>query len=372
MSGNKIRLSKSSISIKEKEAVLKVLDSEFLGMGEEVKIFEEKIKDYLETSKDVVCVSTGTSALHLAISALGIGAGDEVLVPSLTYVASYQAISATGAIPISCEILPDTLFIDVEDVRKKVTQNTKAIMPVHYASSSKGIDEVYKLANEFNLRVIEDAAQAFGSKRDTKKIGIDGDIICFSFDGIKNITSGEGGAILSSDKSFIQRVKDARLLGVEKDTEKRYEGQRSWDFDVKEQGFRYHMSNIMASIGRVQLTRVDEFKSKRQEIAKKYIRGLSSIQDIRFLDFNFDEVLPHIFVIKAKRRGELREYLISNGIECGVHYKPNHLLSKYKTDFVLTVTEKVYDEILTLPCHFDLTDDAQNYVINTIKDFYDI
>lgn len=370
MNGKKIRLSKSSISQKEKNAVLKVLDSEFLGMGEEVKLFEDKIKNYIGTEMSVVCVSTGTSALHLSVSALNIGIGDEILVPSLTYVASYQAISATGATPISCEINPDTLFIDTEDARKKVTKNTKAIMPVHYASSSKGIKEVYTLANEFNLRVIEDAAQAFGSERENKKIGCVGDIICFSFDGIKNITSGEGGAIVSSDMKFIQKIKDARLLGVEKDTEKRYEGQRSWDFDVKEQGFRYHMSNIMASIGIIQIDRINEFKKIRQLVAKRYMKELSNIKEIKFLDFNFDEVLPHIFVIKVENRDKLREYLIANDIECGVHYKPNHLLSKYRSEYKLPRTEKIYEEILTLPCHFDLTNDEQNYVTNKIKDFF--
>ena len=371
MYGTKIRLSKSSISQKEKRAVLKVLDKEFLGMGKDVRIFEEKIKDYIKTDKEVVCVNTGTSALHLATSALNIGIEDEVLVPSLTYVASYQAISATGAKPISCEINPTTLFIDVEDARKKVTENTKAIMPVHYASNSKGMDEVYKLAKEFNLRVIEDAAQAFGSIRDNKKIGIDGDIICFSFDGIKNITSGEGGAILSNDKEFIQKVKDARLLGVEKDTEKRFKDLRSWDFDVNEQGFRYHMSNIMAAIGIVQIDRIKEFKNKRQEIAKNYIKELKKIKKVKFLDFNFNEILPHIFVIKAKNRDNLREYLISNNIECGVHYKPNHLLTKYKQEYNLPITERIYNEILTLPCHFDLAKDEQNYVIDKIKEFYE-
>ena len=367
---NKIRLSKSSISQEEKQAVLKVLDTEFLGMGREVKLFEDEIKEYLITDMEVVCVNTGTSALHLVLSVLGLKIGDEVLVPSLTYIASYQAISATGAIPISCEIHKDTLFIDVEDAKKKITKNTKAIMPVHYASSSKGMDKVYALANKFDLRVIEDAAQAFGSVRDGKKIGVDGDIICFSFDGIKNITSGEGGAILSSDKEFVQRVKDARLLGVEKDTEKRFEGRRSWDFDVQEQGFRYHMSNIMAAIGRVQLKRIDDFRVKRQQIAKNYIQALSSIQSISFLDFDFNEVLPHIFVIKCKHRDKLREYLLENNIECGVHYKPNHLLTKYVIDGILPITEKKYKEILTLPCHYDLSRDEQFFVVEKIKEFY--
>lgn len=366
----KIRLSKSSISQAEKEAVLKVLDKEYLGMGEEVKLFEEKIKNYLETSMDVVCVSTGTSALHLALSALGLKDGDEVLVPSLTYVASYQAISATGAKPISCEINPNTLFLDLDDAKAKITKNTKVIMPVHYASSSKGMDEVYKLAQEFELRVVEDAAQAFGSKRDGKLVGTQGDIICFSFDGIKNITSGEGGAVLSNDKEFIQKVQDGRLLGVEKDTQMRYTSQRSWDFDVKEQGFRYHMSNIMAAIGIVQLDRIDEFRKKRQNISKQYLKELKQIKEIELLNFDFDEVLPHIFVIKAQRRNKLREYLLSNNIECGIHYKPNHLHTKYKSSFKLPITEKIYEEILTLPCHFDLTKDEQEVAIEKIREFY--
>ena len=372
MNGKKIRLSKSSILKLEKEAVLEVLDKEFLGMGEEVKFFEEEIKVYLNTQKEVVCVNTGTSALHLVCLALGLQKGDEVLVPSITYIATFQAISATGAKPVACEVNPDTLFIDIDDAKKRVTTNTKAIMPVHYASNSKGIQEVYKLAKEFNLRVIEDAAQAFGCCEEYSNdlVGVNGDIICFSFDGIKNITSGEGGAILSEDKKFIQKIKDMRLLGVEKDTDKRYSGNRSWDFDVKEQGFRYHMSNIMAAIGRVQLKRIDDFKIKRQQIVKKYLKELENVKEIEFLDFDYDKIISHIFVIKCKNRDNLREYLLSNNIEVGIHYKPNHLLTKYRTNTTLPITEKIYQEILTLPCHYDLTQKEQSFVIEKMKDFY--
>ena len=368
---NKIRLSKSSISVAEKIAVLSILDKEFLGMGAEVMLFEGKIKNFLQTEKEVICVNTGTSALHLSLSVLGLKSGDEVLVPSLTYVASYQSISATGAKPVSCEINPDTLFINVNDARSKITKNTKVIMPVHYASSSKGMNEVYSLAKEFNLRVVEDAAQAFGCKRDGELVGKTGDIICFSFDGVKNITSGEGGAILSNDKEFVQKAKDARLLGVERDTEKRFSGQRSWNFDVSSQGFRYHMSNIMAAIGVVQIDRIDEFRNVRQNIARKYIKELSKLEDINLLDFDFNEILPHIFVIKACNRDNLREFLLMNDIECGIHYEPNHLLSKYNSTFDLPVTEEIYGQILTLPCHYDLTDSEQKYVIEKIKEFYE-
>jgi dTDP-4-amino-4,6-dideoxygalactose transaminase len=367
---NRIRLSKSSISIAEKKAVMEVLDEESLGMGAQVELFEKKIKSYIQTDMEVVCVNTGTSALHISLASLGIGVGDEVLVPSLTYVASFQAISATGATPIPCEVIPNTLFIDIVDAKKRITNNTRAIMPVHYASSSKGMSDVYSLAHEFKLRVVEDAAQAFGCKRSGKVIGVEGDIICFSFDGIKNITSGEGGAILSKDGKFIQKLQDARLLGVEKDTENRFLGLRSWDFDVTSQGWRYHMSNIMASIGLVQIDRIDEFKLSRQKIVQEYIKGFTNIREVNVLDFDFIDLISHIFVIKVKKRDELKEYLTLNGIECGVHYKPNHLLTKYSIKKNLPVTEKIYKEILTLPCHNDLTIIEQKYIIKKIKVFF--
>jgi dTDP-4-amino-4,6-dideoxygalactose transaminase len=367
---NKIRLSKSTIGNEEKNAVLSVLDKEFLGMGEEVNLFEQEIKTYLNTEHEVICVNTGTSALHLAIEALNLSEDSEILVPSLTYVASFQAISAANVKPIAVEVCEDTLFIDLDDAKTKLTSKTKAIMPIHYASNSKDIQAVYTFAKDNNLRVIEDAAQAFGCQNNMGKVGTAGDIICFSFDGIKNITSGEGGAVVTSDKEVVQRVKDARLLGVEKDTDKRFKGQRSWDFDVKHQGYRYHMSNIFAAIGREQLKKVNTIEEKRKNIVNYYLNNLDDVSQIKFLDFDYEDIISHIFVIKVSRRNELRDYLLSKNIECGIHYKPNHLLTKYKTKFSLPITEKVYDEILTLPCQIYLTSDELDYVTNTIKEFF--
>ncbi len=366
----KVRLSKCSISEAEINAVSAVMRSEYLGMGPVVLEFERAIKKYLDTSMGVVCVNTGTSALHLALSALGLSDGDEVLVPSLTYVASFQAISATGATPISCEVNLDTLFIDCVDAEKRITDKTKAIMPVHYASSSKGMDLVYLLANKYNLRVIEDAAQAFGCYRDNEKVGQEGDIICFSFDGIKNITSAEGGAILTSDQQLLNVLSDTRLLGVQKDTEKRFSSQRSWDFEVGHQGFRYHMSNINAAIGIEQLKRIDVFRGKRQKIASQYIQSLAHIEKLTFLNINQKEIMPHIFVVKTKQRDKLRQFLLDADIECGIHYKPNHLLKKYCFSKSLPVTELAYGELISLPCHVDLSNEEQGYVINKVKDFY--
>ena len=350
----KVRLSKCSISELEVEAVSQTLRAEYLGMGENVKLFEHNIKSYLGTDLEVTCVNTGTSALQLALSALDIGPGDEVLVPSLTYVASFQAISATGAIPVACDVSADTLFMCPIDAENKITKNTKALLPVLHSSSAKGCD----------------AAQAFGSLYNGKKIGTSGDVVCFSFDGIKNITCAEGGAILTSDKILINRLKDGRLLGVEKDTNMRFSGQRSWDFDVCRQGFRFHMSNINAAIGIQQLKRIEAFKSHRQNVVRKYLDSLAEISAISFFDLNYNEIMPHIFVIKAESRNLLRNYLIESGIECGIHYKPNHLLTLYNIAYSLPITEKLYEEILTLPCHAEVTDAEQNYVICKIKEFY--
>lgn len=366
----RIRLSKSSISNVELTAVAEVLEKEYLGMGEHVSFFEQEIKKFLNTSKQVVCVNTGTSALHLALLGAGVGFGDEVLVPSLTYVATFQAVSASGAKPVPCDVLPDNLFLDTNDAKNRITDKTKAILPVHYASDSSRMNEVYELARDNNLRVIEDAAHSFGCKRQGKKIGVDGDVICFSFDGIKNITSGEGGAILSGDDELIQLCQDARLLSVEKDTEKRYSGTRSWEFDVKNQGFRYHMSNIMAAIGRAQLKRYPDFSIARKRLAEFYLKNLK-IAEIVFLKLDYENIVPHIFVVRAKNRDELRLFLDNAGIETGIHYKPNHLLSLFKSEYHLPETEKAYNDIISLPCHADLTQDEQVYVIEQIKKFYE-
>jgi dTDP-4-amino-4,6-dideoxygalactose transaminase len=223
-------------------------------MGREVQLFEEDIAEFLGVPKEwVVCVNSGTAALQLAVEYVKRPCGNDVLVQSVTYLATFQAISAAGAAPVACEVLPKNVTIDLQDAKKRLSSTTKAIVPVHSASNPGNLDSIYDFAHKYGLRVIEDAAHAFGCIYKSRKIGSFGDIICFSFDGIKNITSGEGGAVVTADQELAQYIRDARLLGVEKDTEKRFSGKRSWEFDVRRQGYRYHMSNIMAAIGRVQL-----------------------------------------------------------------------------------------------------------------------
>lgn len=364
-----IRLSKSCIGEAEKKAVMKVLERGFLGMGQEVKAFEEELADFF--GRPAVCVVNGTAALHLALQAADIGPGDEVLVQSLTYVASFQAISATGASPIACDIDPTTVCIDLNDAKAKITSRTKAIMPVYYSGGVGNLGAIYEFAKSHNLRVIEDAAHAFGTTYNGSKIGAIGDISCFSFDGIKNITSGEGGCIVTDDPIILQKIRDARLLGVEQDTEKRFSGQRSWDPNVTAQGWRYHMSDIMAAIGREQLANFEHVKSKRQELAKRYVELLKPVSLVSIFEHNYDLVVPHIFVIKlndGKKREKLIEYLLENGISVGIHYKPNHLLTYYDRGdkSVLPNTETLYPKLLTLPLHPEIRDKDVDYIVSVL------
>ena len=368
---NTIRLSKSCIGEQEKNAVMRVLDAGYLGMGQEVMLFEKDLSDFLSNKMHVSCVSTGTSALHLALQACGISEEDEVLVPSITYVASFQAISATGAKPVACDIDLSNGCLDLENAKKKMTSKTKAIMYVHYASGVGDRDNVFAFAQEFGLRVIEDAAHSFGGYYKNKRIGEDGDIICFSFDGIKNITCGEGGAVVSSDINVIEKIRDLRLLGVKKDTENRYAGKRSWDFDVEDQGWRYHMSNVNAAIGREQLKKIDHFAQKKRSLVALYLEQLKDLP-VKILDLHFNDIVSHIFpvLIFNQKRDLLKEFLFQQNIETGIHYKPNHLLTKYK-DVGYPNAEIFGECLLSLPLHVDLNEEDILRVTSLIKVFFE-
>ena len=366
-----VRLSRSSVNEADVEAVSAALRRAFLGMGAEVDAFEKELAHYIGGDRHVMCVNTGTTALHLALQACGVGFGDEVLVPSLTFVASFQAISATGATPVACDVLRETGCLDPEDAARRITSRTKAIMPVHYASGPAPLAKIYALARQKNLRVIEDAAHAFGCQFNGTRVGAVGDVLCFSFDGIKNITSAEGGAVVTGDATVAEKVRDARLLGVEKDTEKRFSGQRSWEFDVKAQGWRGHMSNLNAALGRSQLHRLDtEFGPRRAQLGKRYVELLAGVPGVRHLHLDYGPIVPHIFpaFIAVGKRDAVREALKAENIESGIHYKPNHLLTLFGGGKIsLPVAEELYAQMLTLPLHYELTDAEQERVVEAIR-----
>lgn len=369
-----LRLSRSVVGREEAEAVTRIIMEEgYLGMGAEVQRLEAEIAAYLGVAAaNVSCVNTGTAALHLAVQA-AVPQGGEVLVQSVTYVASFQAIRAAGAVPVACEALPASVTIDLDDAARRLTPRTRAIMPVHYAGYAGDLDAVYAFAERHGLRVIEDAAHAFGSSHRGRLIGSFGDIVCFSFDGIKNITCGEGGAIVSADPAVNAAVKDARLLGVERDTEKRFTGQRSWNFDVTAQGWRYHMSNIMAAIGRVQLRRLpQEFAPARRRLSALYRELLQDTPGVALLETDAEGTVPHIMAVRITdgRRDTLRGLLDGEGLTTGLHYRPNHLHTLFGgASRSLPVSERLEKELLTLPLHPALSEDDVRAVCTRLRTF---
>lgn len=359
-----MRLSRSIVGEEEARAVSRVLlEDGYLGMGSEVRRFEEELAQYLGVKPEqVVTVNTGTAALHMAVDAVAAqcrvsGGRPEVLVPSLTFVASFQAITAAGCTPVACDVLPGTGTLDLADAERRLTPRAIAVMPVDYASNPWHMDEVLDFARRKGLRVVEDAAHAFGCKSRGRKVGSFGDVVCFSFDGIKNITCGEGGCLVSFDAEAARLASDARLLSVENDAQKRFAGARSWDPDVKRQGWRYHMSNIMAAVGRVQLGRLDkEFIPRRRRLAAIYEQRLAGVEGLALLETDPEDfIVRHIMPLRVLdgRKDAVKAALAARDIPTGVHYKPNHLLSFFRESAraPLPVTEQLYGELVTLPLH---------------------
>ncbi|MDA2936668.1 DegT/DnrJ/EryC1/StrS family aminotransferase [Acidobacteria bacterium AH-259-A15] len=367
-----IPVQRPSLGEEELNAIGKVFESRWLGMGSTVKEFEEELKRFLGV-KHVIAVNTGTSALHLALDAIGVGEGDEVIVPSLTYVASVQAILACGARPVFCDVQADTLNMDPADVARRATVRTRAIMPVHYAGLACEMDEILDIAREHNLRVVEDAAHAFGSTYKGRKVGTLGHVTCFSFDPIKNITCGEGGAVVTDDDGLAKQVVVKRILGIDKDTCSRYRKERSWFYEVVTLGYRYHMSNINAAIGLAQLKKFDAFLQRKREIVKRYDEAFLDVDGLKLVNHDLDEMSPFFYVtrVRADRRDDLMEHLKENGVGSGVHYIPNHLqpfFAKYRIE--LPVTEKVWQEIITLSLYYEISDEDVERVIQLVREFF--
>lgn len=366
-----IKVARGCLGEEELAEVKEAFEYGYFGLAYKVLQFEEELKKFLG-AEHVVAVNTGTSALHLALDALGIGKGDEVIVPSLTFVASFQVIAATGATPVPCDIYPDTLLIDIEDVRKKITPRTRAIMPVHYAGNPCEMDELLRIYQEYGIRIVEDAAHALGSEYKGKKIGGFGDVTCFSFDSIKNITCGEGGAIVCRDSDLAEILRQKRLLGIDRKSHAMEWKERSWFYEVKTHGFRYHMSNINAAIGLAQMKKLDSFIARRREICRIYDLAFKGQAGISSLNIDYEQTAPHIYVIRVKkgRRDALKDYLKSLDIETGINYIPNHYHPLYKNNSIsLPETESAFEEVLTLPLHCDLSDEDVEKVIQAVIGF---
>jgi dTDP-4-amino-4,6-dideoxygalactose transaminase len=351
------------------------LDVGWLGMGATTKEFEDRIAAYLGLrDRYVVCTNTGTSAMHIALLAAGIGPGDEVITPSFNYVADHQAIRATGAEVVMCDVRDDDLGIDVDSAESLITARTKAIVPLHFSGVPCRIDEVRALAARHGLRVIEDACHAFGSTVDGVKIGSGGDVQFFSFDPVKIITSIDGGCVVTPNRDEADRLQRLRLLGVDKDTTLRYQNKRAWDYDVVSEGFRYHLTNIMASVGVSQIKRVDEFIASRRAVCERYSAAFDGLPGVRGLRRSYADVSPFIYSLRvpAQSREALIEHLAARGIDVGIHFVPVHRHTYFAGARCseMPVTERVVDEVVTLPLHSLMAERSIERVIDGIRSFF--
>lgn len=356
----------------EIEAVTRVLNSRWLGMGQLTEEFEKQLSKLLGV-KHVITVNSGTAALHLGLDAFELSEIDEVITPSLTFVATIQAIRLAGAKPVFCEVSEDTLNIDIMDLEKRITQNTRVILPVHYAGAACQIDRIIELGKKHGIKVIEDAAHAFGSEYKGKMIGTWGDVTCFSFDPIKNITCGGGGALTTNNDSVAEVVRRKCYLGINNTSWFRLTSENNWYYEVETEGFRYHMNDIHAAIGLAQLKRFSEFKKRKQEIVSRYNCAFSNINGLRLIKRNHQETFPFGYFIRvlSGHRDSFISYLKNNGISTRVQFIPNHLQPAF-ADYhqPLPVTEKLYKEIITLPLYYEMTDEDIMKVIASVTSFF--
>jgi dTDP-4-amino-4,6-dideoxygalactose transaminase len=371
----KIPVFSPSVGEDTKQHVNDVLDIGWLGMGATTKEFEERISKFLELkNRYVVTTNTGTSALHIALKLAGIGPGDEVITPSFNYVADHQAIQMTGAKVVMCDISEDNLGIDCKKAEELITEKTKAIIPLHFAGIPCDQKGVFELAKKYNLRVIEDAMHAFGTTINGKKIGSYGDITCFSFDPVKIITSIDGGCVIVNTKEDVEKLHRLRLLGVDKDTTERYKNKRAWDYDVLSEGYRYHLTNIMASIGISQIKKVNEFIKSRQNVCQEYNKSFVNISELKIPQTDFSNISPFIYSLRVLngKREKLIKHLQDQDIEVGIHFIPVHrhkYFQNCKTN-KMDITEKVVKEVLTLPLHSNMKKEFVERIIQGIISFF--
>jgi len=357
-----IKLFDPVIDSSEKNAILKVLNSKFWASGSgtgNVEKFENKFKKYVQ-SKTCVAVNSGTAALNLAVSLFDIK-NKEVILPSMSFVSTAHSIVENGGKPVFVDIEPDTLCIDPKKIKDAVSKKTTAIIPVHFGGMPYNIDKIHKIAKSFNLDIIEDAAHAVGTTwKNFEKIGSHGSAVCFSFHPVKNLAMPTGGLISinhKNHKKFKQLLFSRRWCGIT--------DRKETNYDVKEIGNNYYMNEFSAAIGLAQLKKLDRLNRIRRNIAKKYSQEIKLKSKMPF-DKNCSY---HLYWILVKNREKFRKKLSENSIETGTHYKPIHLMSMYKKNTSLPITESVGKQIVTIPIHPNLKDFEIRKIIKCINEF---
>jgi perosamine synthetase len=366
-----IPVSRPDFGPAEAAAVQAVLASHWVGMGPRTAEFEVALAERLGV-RHVLATSSCTAAIHLALTALEPDDRKEIIVPSLTFAATVQAIVMAGYTPVFAEVNPQTLTIDCEDVARLLNHNTRAILPVHFAGLPCDLEQLRRLADPAGVEIISDGAHAFGSTVRGVPIGRQGTATCFSFSANKNISCGEGGAVATPSDALAARLKKLRFLGISHHTWERRTRARPWHYTVDGPGFRYHMSDINAAIGLAQLERLDDFARMRRRIAATYDDGLAGLPWTLPVKRDLKHTIPHLYVLRVTHglRDALYARLCAEGISCGVHYVPNHQQPAFR-EFTrpLSVTEKLADQVISLPLHTRLDAGQIEHVITKVSHF---
>lgn len=351
------------LGYEEKQAVMAVLDSNWLTAGPRIAEFETEFAAAIGHEVNAVALSSATAALHLSLLAMDIGPGDEVIVPSLTFVACANAIRYTGATPVFADIVSqDDWNICPRDTARKITDKTRAIMVVHYAGYPCPMEPFLAIAEQHGLKIIEDCSHAPLAEWKGRSVGTFGEVGCYSFFSNKNMTTGEGGMAISRNPAIVERLRILRSHGITASTYQRFKG-HAYGYDVAELGYNYRLDEIRAAIGIQQLRKLPEYNRKRKAIVARYCELFAErLPEVGVPFVGYPEVSSyHVFPVRLPGDAELRNRVIKamgdRGIQCSMHYRPIHTFSAYETfDADVPVTDSIAGSILTLPLFPTMTE----------------
>ncbi|MEF9951695.1 MAG: UDP-4-amino-4,6-dideoxy-N-acetyl-beta-L-altrosamine transaminase [Clostridium sp.] len=375
---NFLSYGKQYIDDNDIESVVKVLKGDYLTTGPYIEEFENKISQYVGSGY-AVSVSNGTAALHIACLSAGIKEGDEVIVSAITFAASSNAVLYCGATPVFADINPKTYNIDIEDIKKKITRKTKAIIAVDFTGMPVDIDSILEICDKHNLIFIEDGAHSLGAEYKGEKVGNRAHMTTFSFHPVKPITTGEGGVVTTNDKLLYEKLKLFRSHGITRDSEISGNNLEKWNYEQVSLGFNYRLTDIQAALGISQLDKINGFIEARRRIAKVYNQELANINEIILPLYDSEDYKSgwHLYIIKIKRealnatREEIFNALVAENIGVNVHYKPVYYHKYYEkigyNKGICFNSENLYEDIITLPLFPKMSDYDIESVVSAIK-----
>jgi dTDP-4-amino-4,6-dideoxygalactose transaminase len=367
-----------SIGSEETEAVLQVLQSKWLTTGPVTLQFEREFAAYLGV-KYALAVNSCTAALQLALDAIGIKPGDEVLVPTYTFTATGEVVTYFGARPVLCDSVAGGFNIDPADVKRKITAKTRAIIPVHIAGQACAMDELQAIATQHGLRIIEDAAHSLPTTYKGKKVGTISDLTAFSFYATKTLTTGEGGMLTTNDEDYIKRVSLMRLHGIGGDAWKRYSATGSWYYEVQDAGYKMNLCDLLGALGRVQLRRCDELWEQRCRIRAAYDDAFRGHPELQLPPADEGDIHAwHLYILRIRpdalgvNRNQFIEELKKLGIGTSVHFIPLHFHPYYSRTYGYREEQfpnanDAYSRCISLPIFPDMSDAEIQRVISSVK-----